>query len=56
MSMVTKLGRMVTYYEEHPPIKSHEPLITWSLKTTWQNKKIISPLPDYLCPSNLTRL
>ena len=30
MPMATKLGRVVTYPEEHPPITSREHLITWS--------------------------
>ena len=30
MPIATKLDRVVTYYEELPPIKSHDPLITWS--------------------------
>ena len=29
MSMVNKPSRMVTYNEELPSIKSHDPLITW---------------------------
>ena len=28
MPMVTKFNRVVTYREELPPIKSHDPLIT----------------------------
>ena len=40
-----KLGRMVPYLDEFPPIKSHHPLITWSCKITWQTKTIISTLP-----------
>ena len=33
MSMATKFGRVVTYLKWLPPIKSHEPLIKWSLKS-----------------------
>ena len=29
MSMAAKPGRVVTYNEELPSIKSHDPLITW---------------------------
>ena len=32
MPMATKLGRVVTYYEQLPPIKSHDSLITWFCK------------------------
>ena len=28
--MATKPGKVVTYNEDLPPIKSHDPLITWS--------------------------
>ena len=48
MSMVTKLGRVVTYHERHPPIKSHDFLITWSCKITQQTELIITPLPEWL--------
>ena len=34
MPMHTKLGRVVTYHKEMPPIKSHEPFITWSYDIT----------------------
>ena len=39
-----KLGRMITYLDKFLPIQLHYPLITWSYKTTWQTKTIISPL------------
>ena len=42
MLMVTKLGRVVTYHEELPPINSHNSLITWSFEITWQTKTYIS--------------
>ena len=32
MPMATKPDRVVTYYEELPILKSHDPLITWSFK------------------------
>ena len=34
VSMATNLGRMVTYLDGILPIKSHDPLITWSCKIT----------------------
>ena len=34
VTMVTKLGRMVTYLDGILPLKSHDPLITWSSETT----------------------
>ena len=40
MHMAIKLGRGVTYHEGVPPIKSHDPLITWSCKITRQTKPI----------------
>ena len=43
VSMTTKLGWMVTYLDFLLPRKSHESLITWSYKITWQTKTIISP-------------
>ena len=39
MPIAAKL-RGVTYYEGVPPIKSHDPLITWSSEITWQTKNI----------------
>ena len=30
MPIATKLARVLTYYEGIPPIKSDDPLITWS--------------------------
>ena len=38
--MVTKLGRMGTFLEGDPHKKSHDPLIMWSCKVTWQIKNI----------------
>ena len=34
MPMATKLGRVVAYHEELPPVKSHDFLITWSCEIT----------------------
>ena len=44
-TIATKLDKVVTYHEGVPPIKSHDPLITWFSEITWQTKIIISPLP-----------
>ena len=52
--MVTKLGRMLTDHKGLQPIKSHDPLITWSCEITWQIE-IISLLLQYLWPPNLAR-
>ena len=52
MGMV-QLGRMVAYLDKFHPIKSNDPLITWSCKITWQTKIVISPLPQCLWQSNL---
>ena len=49
----TKLGRVMTYHEGLPPIKSHEPLITWLSGITRQLHEI-TPLPEWLWLSNLT--
>ena len=40
--MTTKLGRMLTYLKGLLTIKSHNALITWSCKVTWQTKIIYS--------------
>ena len=50
--MTTKLGKMITYLQGLLPIKSHEALIVWSCKITWQTKTTISPLPQNLMPTN----
>ena len=34
MPTITKLGRLVTYYEEFPPLKSNDPLTTWPCEVT----------------------
>ena len=34
LTMAMKLGRVVIYYEELPPIKTHDPLIAWSYEIT----------------------
>ena len=40
MPMAIKLGRVVTYHEWRPPIKSHDPLMTSSCEIMRQNKNI----------------
>ena len=48
MPMTTKLGRVVTYHEGFPSIKSHDPLVVWSCKITWQTKFMLTPPPEQL--------
>ena len=38
MPIVTKLGRVMSYYERLPSLKSYNPLITWSCEITQQTK------------------
>ena len=40
MSMATKLGPVVTFHDGLQPIKSYDPLITWSFKITCQDNYI----------------
>ena len=47
MPIATKLGRVVTFNEELPSIKSENPLIMWSCNFSWQIKYAISPLPQW---------
>ena len=47
--------RMETYLDGLLPIKSHDPLITWSCKITWQIKFFIFLLPKCLWPRNLAK-
>ena len=53
VSMATKLGRSVTCLDGLLPIKSNNPLITWSYKIIWQTKIIIYPLTQCLWVSIL---
>ena len=53
LRMVTRLGRLVTYHESLPLIKSHDYLITWTCKITQQNDTILYPLSHSLCSLNL---
>ena len=55
VSMDTKLGKKVIYLDELLPITSHDPLITWSYKFTWETKIIIFLLLQCLLSPSLTR-
>ena len=48
MTMIIKLGKMVTNNEELPFTKSQDSLISWSCKVTLQIKYIVSLLPQGL--------
>ena len=48
MPMTTRVGRVVTYLEWLLPVMSHDHMITWSNKITWQTKIIIYLLPQCL--------
>ena len=52
--MATKLGRMVACLDRFLTIMSSSILVTWYCKIMWQNKKIISPIPQCIWPPNLT--
>ena len=54
ISKTTKLGRMINNLDTLLPIKSHDPLITWSCDITRQTKTSISPVSACLWPPNLT--
>ena len=49
-----KDGWIMTYLDKFLPKKSHDPLITWSCKVTWERKAIISPRPESLWAPNST--
>ena len=53
MPVVTKLGRVVTYSEGLPPIKSHGSLSTYSYNIMWQTEVFIYPLLQCPWPQNL---
>ena len=53
MLMVTKLSRMLTYFDWLLPIKSQGSLSCGLAKITGQTKIIISPLLQSLWPPNL---
>ena len=46
--MTTKISEVVTYDEEKPSVKLHNPLMTWSREVTWQIKHVISPLAQWV--------
>ena len=37
MLMATRLGEVVTYYEKHLSLKSHNPSNTWSSEVMWNH-------------------
>ena len=43
VSKTIKLDRIVTYLGELLPMRSHDTLIRWSWKITWETRIIISP-------------
>ena len=53
VTIATKLGRMITYFDGLLPITSHDTLISLSCEITWQTKTIIFPIPQCLWPPNL---
>ena len=46
MPMTTKPGRIVTYIEKFPPVKSHDLSVTWSCEVRLQIKYVIYPLSE----------
>ena len=56
MLMVTKIGRLVTNHERLLPITSHDTLIMWFFKITWETRTFISLLSQCLWPPNLAGL
>ena len=55
ISMATKLGRMVTYFDYLLLIKSNDHIITRFCETTWQTKNMVSPIPQCLWQQNMAR-
>ena len=53
--MATKLGRVGIYNQKLPSINSHNPLITWSCKVTWNIRSVISSIQRGLWPPNMAR-
>ena len=51
--MDTKLGKIMTYYERLPFLKSHYPLITWPTWGNVTNWKVISPFSQDLLSLSL---
>ena len=46
--LAMKPGKVVTYYKTLPPIKSNNPLKTWSFEIMPQIKNFLSPRPQCL--------
>ena len=53
MSMTAKFRGVATLGERLPLVKIHDSSNMWSLEVTRQNKNMISPMPQYLCPTSL---
>ena len=55
---LTKLGRVVTYHPVKglPPVKLHEPLITWSSNISWQIKFIINSTTRVVMTTKLGKM
>lgn len=53
MSAATRLEKVVTQLEGLLPIKSNDPLLTLNYEITWQNKKVVRQLLQYLWSPNL---
>ena len=51
--MDTRISRVVIYHKGLIPIKSHDPLITWSCEITWQTKIIITQLTEWFMVTKL---
>ena len=51
--MDTRISRVVIYNKGLIPIKSHDPLITWSCEITWQTKIIITQLTEWFMVTKL---
>ena len=54
--MATELGRVMTYLEWFLPIKSHDHIITWSYKITWQTNINIYPFKTMSIAINFGRV
>ena len=55
MPMVSKVGRVVNSHDGLAPRKLHDTLITWYFEIRTKTKNI-TPLPEFLCSTNLTAL
>ena len=54
--IATKLGRVVTYFEELSLIKLHRPSIRWFCEVTWQIKYFLSSFPLDKWSPNMAKL